>query len=102
MPNHNSAPPIGLHAHLVAAFTQASLHSITHTHTQQSFPCSGNAKVAATKTNGPIKQTWFPWSVNVHKVGWPDFALQLFQVWTRPLIMKNKNSKLITLWVLSK
>ncbi len=32
IPSHNSAPPIGLHAHLVAAVTQASLHSISHTH----------------------------------------------------------------------
>jgi hypothetical protein len=76
IPSHNSAPPIGLHAHLVAAVTQASLYSIAHTHTQQSFPCSGNAKAATTETNGPIKQTWFPWLVSVHKVGWPIFALQ--------------------------
>jgi hypothetical protein len=32
IPSHNSAPPIGLHAHLVAAVTQASLHSISHAH----------------------------------------------------------------------
>jgi hypothetical protein len=38
IPSHNSAPPIGLHAHLVAAFTQASLHSITHTHTPSRAP----------------------------------------------------------------
>ncbi len=32
IPSHNSAPPVSLHAHLVAAVTQASLHNISHTH----------------------------------------------------------------------
>ncbi len=32
MLRHNSAPPLSLHAHLVAVVTLASLHSISHTH----------------------------------------------------------------------
>jgi hypothetical protein len=72
IPSHNLALPIGLHAHLVTTVTQASLHNISHTH-----PCNGNARVAATETKGPIKQTWFSWSVSIHKVGWPIFTLQV-------------------------
>jgi hypothetical protein len=55
---HNSAPPIGLHAHSVAAAIRVSPCSIPHTTSQAShaLPCSINGKVAATKANGSRKQ----------------------------------------------
>ncbi len=55
---HNSAPPIGLHAHLVATAIWVSPCSIPHTANQAShaLPCSTNGKAAATKANGSRKQ----------------------------------------------
>ncbi len=55
---HNSAPPIGLHAHSVATAIWVSLCSIPHTASQAShaLPCSINGKAATTKANGSRKQ----------------------------------------------
>jgi hypothetical protein len=55
---HNSAPPIGLHSHSVAAAIWVSPCSIPHTASQAShaLPCSINGKATATKANGSRKQ----------------------------------------------
>ncbi len=55
---HNSAPPIGLHAHSVAAAIWISPCSIPHTTSQAShaLPCNINGKAAATNANGSRKQ----------------------------------------------
>ncbi len=55
---HNSAPPIGLHAHSVATAIWVSLCSIPHTASQAShaLPCSINGKAVATKANDSRKQ----------------------------------------------
>ncbi len=55
---HNSVPPIGLHAHSVAAAIWVSPCNIPHTASQAShaLPCSINGKAAATKANGSRKQ----------------------------------------------